>query len=132
MSPRRCRITGESQSLHIPHGGLSKESLVFAIELACALVADLERSTCSIQFTGKHLLPCGIETKLFLELKWAHRSHGSKMVVQRRSAHARNRCQVFHSQRFLVMSTQPRNCLRRPMALVAQSGDCPEEPPCAP
>ena len=43
------------------------------------------------------------QAKLLLQLKRTHRSKGTKMVMQRRSAHACDRCRLFHTQRFLVV-----------------------------
>ena len=89
--------------LDIANWGPAKESPVLAIELARAFVADLERRTCRIQFTREHALPRGMQAKLFLKLQRTHRGKGAKMVVQRRSTHACNRCQVLYTQRLLVV-----------------------------
>jgi hypothetical protein len=83
-----------SQCLDIAHWWLAKETPVLAIELARAFVADLERRTCRIQFTREHPLPCCMKAKPLLKLKRTHRGKGTKMVVQRGSAHACYRCQI--------------------------------------
>src|SRR6202046_3129920 len=92
-----------SQRLDIANWGLPKESPVLAIELARAFVADLERRTCRVHFTRKHALPRGMQAKVLLKLQRTHRRKGAKMVVQRRSTHACNRCQVVYPQRLLVV-----------------------------
>jgi hypothetical protein len=92
-----------SQGLDIANWGPAKESPVLAIELARAFVADLERQTCRIQFTREHALPRGMQAKLLLKLQRTHRRKGPKMVVQRGSTHACNRCQVLYMQRHLVV-----------------------------
>ena len=91
------------QGLDIANWGLPKESPVLAIELARAFVADLERRTCRVHFTREHALPRGVQAKLLLKLQRTHRGKGAKMVVQRRSTHACNRCQVLYPQRLLVV-----------------------------
>src|SRR5260370_15466661 len=113
-----------SQSLDIAHWWLAKETPILAIELARALVADLERCTCRIEFTRKHALPRGMKAKPLLKLKRSHRGKGTKMVVQRGSAHACNLCQLLHAQGLFVVRTQPRNRLRCSMALISQRGNC--------
>src|SRR4029077_5959011 len=92
-----------SQGLDIANWGSAKESPVLAIELARAFVADLERRTRRIQFTREHAFPRGMQTKLLLKLQRTHRRKGAKMLVQRRSTHACNRCQVLYTQRLLVV-----------------------------
>ena len=92
-----------SQGLDIANWGPAKESPVLAIELARAFVADLERRTCRIQFTREYALPRGMQAKLFLKLQRTHPRKGAKMVVQRRSTHACNRCQMLYTQRLLVV-----------------------------
>src|SRR3984885_8784149 len=92
-----------SQGLDIANWGPAKESPVLAIELARASVADFERRTCRIQFTREHALPRGMQAKLLLKLQRTHRRKGAEMVVQRRSTHACNRCQVLYPQRLLVV-----------------------------
>src|SRR5258707_5770321 len=90
------------QGSDIAHWGLAKESPVLAIELARAFVADLERRTCSIQFTREHALPRGMQAKLLLKLQRTHRRKGAKMEVQRRSTHAWNRRQILYTQKLFV------------------------------
>src|SRR5882757_5409527 len=92
-----------SQGLDIANWGLAKESPVLAIELARAFVADLERRSCRVQSTREHALPRGMQAKLLLKLQRTHRRKGAKMLVQRRSTHACNRCQVLHTKRLLVV-----------------------------
>src|SRR5882757_8676374 len=92
-----------SQGLDIANWGPAKESPVLAIELARALVADLERRTCRVQLTREHALPRSMQAKLLLKLQRTHRRKSAKMVVQRRSTHACNRCQVLYTQRLLVV-----------------------------
>jgi len=41
---------------------------LYAIELARAFVADLERRTCRIQFTREYALPRGMQAKLLLKI----------------------------------------------------------------
>jgi hypothetical protein len=94
-----------SRGLDIANGWLAKEAPVLAIELACAFVADLERCTCRIHVIREHVLSRRTQAKLLLKLKRTHRSKGAKMVMQRRSAHARERRQLFHTKRFLVVRT---------------------------
>ena len=48
-------------------GGRPKNRL-YAIELARAFVADLERRTCRIQFTREYALPRGMQAKLLLKI----------------------------------------------------------------
>src|SRR5580693_1303984 len=91
------------QGLDITNWGLPKESPVLAIKLARAFVADLERRTCRVHFTRKHALPRGMQAKLLLKLQRTHRRKGAKMVMQRRSTHACNRCQMLYTQRLLVV-----------------------------
>ena len=78
---------------------------VFPIELACAFIADFERRTCRIQVIREHVLSRRTQTKLLLKLKRTHRSKGAKMVMQRRSAHACDRCELFRAERSLVVRT---------------------------
>jgi hypothetical protein len=94
-----CHNFAVSQGLDIANCGLAKETSVLAIELACAFIADLKRCTRRIQFIHKHVLSRRTQAKLLLKLKRTHRSKGTKMVMQRRSAHACDRCQLFHTQR---------------------------------
>ena len=63
-----------SQGLDIANWGLAKETPVLAIELARTFVANLERCTCRIQFTGEHPLPRGRQAKPLLKLKRSHES----------------------------------------------------------
>src|SRR5580658_5403279 len=83
-----------SQGLDIANWGPAKESPVLAIELARAFVADLECRTCRIQFTHEYAMPRGMQAQPFLKLQRTHPRKGAKMVVQRRSTHACNRCQI--------------------------------------
>jgi hypothetical protein len=92
-----------SQGPDIANWGPAKETPVLAIELARAFVADLERCTGRIQFTREHALPRGMQAKLLLKLQRTHRRKGAKILVQRRSTHACNRCQVLYTQRLLVV-----------------------------
>ena len=112
-----------SQGLDIANWGPAKESPVLPIELARAFVADLERRTCRVHFARKHALPRGMQAKPLLKLQRTHRRKGAKMVVQRRSTHASNRCQVLYTQRLLVVGTEPGNRLRRPVALGLRRGN---------
>jgi aryl-alcohol dehydrogenase-like predicted oxidoreductase len=86
-----------SQGLDIANWRPAKESPVLAIELARAFVADFERRTCRIQVTREHALPRGMQAKLLLKLQRTHRRKGAKMLVQRRSTHACDRCQVLYT-----------------------------------
>jgi hypothetical protein len=61
--------------------------------------------------------------KLLLKLQRTHRRKGAKMLVQRRSTYARNRCQVLDTQRLLVVGTQPGDRLRRPVSLGLEPGN---------
>src|SRR5882757_4028248 len=92
-----------SQGVDIANWGPAKESPVLAIELARALVADLERRTCRVQLIREHALLRSMQAKLLLKLQRTHRRKSAKMVVQRRSTHACNRCQVLYTQRLLVV-----------------------------
>ena len=89
------------QGVDIANWEAAKESPVLAIEWARAFVADLERRTCRIQFTRGHALPRGMLAKLLLKLRRTHRRKDAKMLAQRRSTHACNRCQVLYTQRLL-------------------------------
>jgi hypothetical protein len=110
MATQRLALSGSerhdfavSHGLDIANWGPAKESPVLAVELARAFVADLERRTCRIQFTREHALPRGMQAKLLLKLQRTHRSKGAKMLVQRSSTHACNRCQAPYTQMLLVV-----------------------------
>jgi hypothetical protein len=82
LGHRRCRIIGESECLYIPHGRLPEKPSVFAIELACAFIADLESRTLRVESIHEHPLSRGAKAKLLLELQRTHRSKRTKMVMQ--------------------------------------------------
>ena len=84
-----------SERFDVANWGLAEMTSVFAIKLACALVTDFERRTCRIKVTRKHVLSGCVQAKLLLELKRTHRSKVTKTLMQRGSAHACNRRQVF-------------------------------------
>src|SRR5438132_11272882 len=105
LSGSDCHDFAVSKGLDIANWGLAKETPVLAIELACAFIADFERCTCRIKVIREHVLSGRTQAKLLLKLKRTHRSKLTKMVMQHRSAHACDRCQLFHTQRFLLVRT---------------------------
>jgi hypothetical protein len=98
-----------SQGLDIANWGLAKESPVLAIELARALVADLERRTRRIQFTREHALPRGMQAKLLLKLQRTHRSRARKWwcSVDRLMPAIVARCSTRRASRSLNATRQP-------------------------
>jgi hypothetical protein len=84
------RSTWRAKSPNIPHGRLAEEAAVFAIELASALVSDLECSTGGVQTIHEHAFPRCMQPKLFLILKRTHGGQHPEMVVQRGHAHPRD------------------------------------------
>src|SRR5208283_69686 len=77
------RSTWRAKGPNIPHGRLAEEAAVFAIELAGALVSDLERRTGGVQTIHEHAFPRCMQPKLLLILKRTHGGQHPEMVVQR-------------------------------------------------
>jgi hypothetical protein len=96
-------------------------AFVLPIELAWILVSHLEGCTRCMKFLCKHLLPCCMESELFLKLKRAHPCQTAKVMMQSRSAHSRQRCKLIYIKRLLEVFTQPSGRLSRSIASVCQS-----------
>ena len=98
-----------SQSFDVSNGRLAEKSTVLAAELAHTLVADVVRSTCSIETVHQHSLARGLEPQLFLILQRAHSGKCAELMMEGGNAHPRRRCEVFHMQRLGKVRSQPGN-----------------------
>lgn len=117
------RRSGGAEGSDVANGRLAEKAAVFAIELAGAFVADFEGCTGGVETVHEHALARRLQPELLLVLKRTHGSERAKMMVERGDSHARDFGQVFDAQRLCEIRTHPRDCFRRPMALISESGD---------
>src|ERR1700739_608322 len=113
----------DAAGFYVAHGRLAEEAAVLAIELAGAFVADFEGGAGGIEAVVEHAFARYMQAKLLLVLQRAHRSQRSKLMVQRRYAHARHGGKLFNTQRLAVVGPQPLDSLGGTMALLSQGGD---------
>src|ERR1700686_1586489 len=71
-----------SKSFDIAHRRVAKETGVFSVELADALVADLVSCARGVHPIHKHPLPCPLQPQLFLVLKRAHRGQCAELMMK--------------------------------------------------
>ena len=88
---------GRAEGADVAHGWLAEQAGVFAIELAGALVADLEGSPGGIQTVNEHARSGSLQAELFLILKGTHGGQCAEMMVERGQAHARDLREIFHT-----------------------------------
>jgi len=63
---------------------------------------NVESSPCGINSLDEHFLPCAYQSKLFVILQWAEGSCRTEMMIWRRDAHSRNRCEFAETKGFFV------------------------------
>ena len=115
-----------SQSLNVSQRGLSEETAVLPVELAHALISNLVGCGSCIESVHEHALPCRLQAKLLLVLKWAHRGQRAELMMKGRHGHPSGIGEFFNVQRLRVVVSQPGNrscCL---VAHVARRCDCAE------
>src|SRR5215472_12228299 len=117
---------GLAARFDVAHRWLTEEAAVFAAELACAFVADLEGCARGIEAVAEHALSRHVESKLLLVLKRAHCGEGAEVMMERRYSHSRYVGEFFDTQRFRVVRSQPCHGLGGFVALLSEGGDCAE------
>jgi hypothetical protein len=100
-------------------GGWPKRRLYSRLNWAGTLISDFKGRSCGVP-TIEHPCPCSLQPKLLLILKRTHGGQRLEMVVQSGDAHGRDLCEIFHPWRRRVVRLDPRDRLRRPLALISQ------------
>jgi hypothetical protein len=62
-------------------GGWPKKRRYSRLKLACAFISNFEGRTRGIEPVDEYAVTGSMQSRLFLVLKWAHRSQGSEMVI---------------------------------------------------
>src|SRR5258708_34596853 len=73
---------GESTHFDIPHRRLTKEGLVFPVELTRALIADFERPARGIDPFNEHSVLRGNQSKPVVVFKLAHDRQRATNMIQ--------------------------------------------------
>ena len=80
---------------------MAEEAFVFATELASAFISDFEGRARGIESVVEHAVVSSMQPQLLLIPKWAHRSQGAKVVMERRSSHACHLSEILYTQRLV-------------------------------
>jgi hypothetical protein len=118
--PTSRYLSGCPKCVNIAHRRLAEKTLVLSIELAGALIPNLEGCARGVEFLREHLLARSVKPKLLLKLERTHGCEAAEVMVEGRSTHPGHRCKIIHVQCLLVVLTQPIDRLCCSMALVSQ------------
>jgi hypothetical protein len=79
--------------------------------------------TRGIEPVDAHAVPGGMQPKLLLIPRLAHRCQGAEVVMERRSSHACHLCEFLYMQGLVEVGSEPGDRLRRSVALVPRRSD---------